>query len=340
MVSVTIPPEWPKQRESDVNTKARKEDGAWLVRRSEEWRQIAIVALYLLCLGGMYFSPSWRNPFVFVLACGLSFLNAVVVHNHLHQGVFRSKEANLWFRRVLSFGNLYPASANIPAHNLIHHQFEDDGDWDWADPRIVDFKWNLANLVHFPNVAGPRTFNGVTRWAKCARYPGFEKQYRSEMAFAFGLTALLLAWDPFTTIFFIVIPQLYGARCILRINIIQHDRTDISTQWNHSRNFVGKFFNYIMCNNGFHTIHHNRATTHWADLREAHEQIAKPRMHSSLDEGSMVFYLLRTYLFSWRKPPVVDLASAEKNSSRLSIPSREERTVQAHQFAEFETTAG
>ncbi len=129
------------------------------------------------------------------------------------------------------------------------------------------FGWNLANLVHFPNVAGPRTFNGVTRWAKTTKQEGFERQYRIELLFAFGLTGLLMVLDFWTTLFFVCVPQLYGARCILRINILQHDGADISSEWNHSRNFVGRAFNWIMCNNGYHTIHHNRAGLHWSESR-------------------------------------------------------------------------
>ncbi len=310
----------------------------WLVRHPAEWRQIAIVGVYWGVLAAMVFVPWCRNPAFLALGCALSFLNAVVIHNHMHRGIFHSKALNLWWRRVLSFGNLYPASANIPAHNLVHHHFEDDGKPDWADSRIVGFRWNLLNLLHFPNVAGPRTFNGVTRWGKSTRQPGFERQYQSEMAFAFGLTGLLLVVDFWTTLFFVVVPQLYGARCILRINILQHDRADVDSEWNHSRNFVGRAFNYVMCNNGYHTIHHNRAGLHWSELARAHTEQVRPRIDPKLDEKSMALYLLRTYLFAFRRPNTFDGRSLEAaldaalpgaalcgGASGITLPSREER---------------
>ena len=130
-----------------------------------EWRQIGIVAVYLGLLGAMYAVPACRNVLFLGLACAFSFLNAVVIHNHLHQGIFKSRRLNMLFRCVLSFGSLYPASANMPSHNLVHHHFDDDGQPDWAAPEHVSFRWNLLNLVHFPNVAGPNTFAGVRRWA-------------------------------------------------------------------------------------------------------------------------------------------------------------------------------
>lgn len=285
----------------------------------------------------MFFVPWCRNPVFLALACALSFLNAVVIHNHMHRGIFHDKTLNLWWRRVLAFGNLYPASANIPAHNLVHHHFEDDGTWDWADSRCVNFKWNLLNLLHFPNVAGPRTFNGVQRWAKVTRQPRFERQYQSELAFAFGLTAALLVIDFWTALFFIVVPQLFGARWILRINLLQHDRADIESEWNHSRNFVGRAFNYVMCNNGYHTIHHNRAGLHWSELARAHEEHVKPRIDPRLDEPSMLKYLLRTYVFSVLRPSSIDARGLEEGAAASDLPSRKERRQMAARDAALES---
>lgn len=308
--------------------------GTFLVRRREEWRQVGIVSVYWGLLGAMFFVPAARNVLVFAAACYFSFLNSVVIHNHMHQGVFKSKGLNLVWRAVLSFGALYPASANIPAHNLVHHHFDDDGDLDWAAPDHVRFGWNLLNLLHFPNVAGPRTFAGVQRWAASSRHPTFVRQYRIETAFAFGLTGVLLALDFWTALFFVIIPQLYGARCILRINLIQHDRVDIHSEWNHSRNFVGRGFNWIMCNNGYHTIHHNRAGMHWSELHEAHAAEVTPRMDPSLDEPSMVVYLLRTYLLRLRRPP---FAALRDRGVAEDLDSRERRRAAADEAALVES---
>ena len=318
----------------------------WLVKHSAEWRQIGVVAVYWSLLGSMYFVPACRNVFFFGGACYFSFLNAVVIHNHMHQGIFKSRALNHAWRRVLSFGALYPATVNIPSHNLVHHHFDDDGQPDWAAPDHTSFRWHLLNLIHFPNVAGPNTFNGVQRWAEVRGREEFKRQYLYDNAFAFGLTGVLMVFDFWTTLFFIVLPQLYGARSILRINIIQHDRCDTTSDWNHSRNFVGRAFNWIMMNNGFHTIHHNRAGLHWSELREAHEREVKPRIDPSLDEPSMVFFLLRTYVFGLKRPARRDLAFAERRilsaegaeqgveSARLA--PREERLREAAHAASIE----
>jgi fatty acid desaturase len=301
----------------------------WLVKHRSEWRQIGIVAVYLGLLGSMYVVPACRNVFFLAAACYFSFLNTVVIHNHLHQGIFKSRTLNMVWRVVLSFGALYPASANIPSHNLVHHHFDDDGQPDWAAPENVTFRWNLANLVHFPNVAGPNTFGGVQRWIAVNGRKDFARQYLYENVFAFGLTGLLLLLDFWSGLFFIVLPQLYGARCILRINLIQHDGCDTKSDWNHSRNFVGRAFNWIMCNNGFHTIHHNRAGLHWSELEAAHAREVVPRIDPSLDEPSMIGYLARTYLLHLWRPSRHDVAAAEARAAAADLASREDRRAEA-----------
>lgn len=302
----------------------------WLVKHPAEWRQIGIVLVYLGLLASMFLVPACRNVLFLGAACYFSFLNTVVIHNHLHQGIFRSRRLNMAWRCVLSFGSLYPASANIPSHNLVHHHFDDDGQPDWAAPEIVGFRWHLLNLIHFPNVAGPNTFAGVRRWMATGNRRDLAQQHLFENIAAFGLTGALFALDFWTTLFFIVIPQLYGARCILRINLIQHDGCDTKSEWNHSRNFVGRAFNWIMCNNGYHTIHHNRAGVHWSELDEAHRREVVPRIDPALNEPSMVLYLLRTFVLRFDRPGRRDVAEAERAAeAAVDLTSREARRAAA-----------
>ena len=276
--------------------RARRASETWLLHHRADRRQIAIVSVYVSLLMAMSFVPACRNVFCLALACWLSFLNSVVIHNHEHKGIFKSRALNRAFACVLSFGSLYPACANVPSHNLVHHHFDDDGRDDWAKTDVVISRWPLLNLIHFPNVAGPRTFVGVSRWARTTRQRDYRAQLLLEQAFAFGLTGALMVHDFWGTVFYVLVPQLWGARGILRINLIQHDGCDTTSEWSHSRNFVGRAFNWIMCNNGYHTIHHNRAGLHWSVLAEAHEREVLPRIRPGLDERSMLVDLVRRFL--------------------------------------------
>ena len=191
------------------------------------------------------------------------------------------------------------------------------------------FRWHLLNLIHFPDVAGPNTFSGIGRWAKSTRQRHYMRRYNADLWFGAGLTALLMFFDFWGALFFVFLPQLYGARGILRINLIQHDRTDLTSEWNHSRNFVGRAFNWIMCNNGYHTIHHNRAGLHWSVLADAHDRECGPRTDPSLNEPSMVRYLLRTFVFHVRRPELRDVAQAEAGAEQIELAARSVRQAEA-----------
>jgi fatty acid desaturase len=286
-------------------------------------RQVATVGIYYALLAGMYFVPACRNLPCFVAACAYSFLSAVVGHNTLHQSMFEAPWRNATMRYLLSFGGLFPISAVIPAHNLVHHHFEDDGQPDWAAPEQVRFRWNLLNLLHFPNVAGPLTFNGVKRWAAIRGRGAFRRQYTYELVFAFGLTGLLLWRDFWAGLFFVVLPQLWGARSFLRINILQHDGCDTRSEWNHSRNFVGKTFNWFMMNNGFHTIHHNRAGMHFERLAALHEREVVPHVDPRLNQPSMLVYLAQTYLFRWSRPAPLTPPGVRVAAPSTAVPAKE-----------------
>jgi fatty acid desaturase len=252
-----------------------------------------------------------------------------VNHNIMHLGLFHSRGLNRAFRLVLSFCAMFPVSSVIPSHNLVHHHFDDDGQPDWADPSHLRFKWNLLNLIHFPNVVGPLTFEGVSRWARVAGRADYRRQSTLESVFAFGLTGALLAYDFWTTLFFVMVPQLWGARWFLRVNLVQHDGCDTATEWNHSRNFSGRLLNWFSVNAGYHTIHHNRAGLHFSQLPEAHRREAAARMHPSLVQRSLLLYLARTYLLRWSRPAPLDLKAVEQAAVPVALASRDERRAAA-----------
>lgn len=268
----------------------------WLrLRNAADLRPVGLVVVYVSLLLGMYFVDSLRNLPVFIAACALSFINTLVLHSSLHKGPFTSDAINRGWYCVLSFGSLYPASTNVPAHNRVHHHFSDHGNADWAHPGHTRFRWNLLNLLHFPNVVGPNTFFGTDRYAKRLRNAAFRRQHLLEQAVAFGLTGLLLIFDFWGALFFVLMPQLWGARGVLRLNHIQHDGCDLTSRYNHSRNFVSRPLNWLMCNDGYHTIHHNKAGLHWSTLPAEHERQIVAHMDPVLDEASMVGYLVRAY---------------------------------------------
>ena len=275
------------------------------LKHSSDWRQLFIVFVYLSLLASMVLVPWCRNVGFLITACLFSFYVQTVTHNVLHGVLFENKALNRAFRFVLSFCGLFPVSSVIPSHNIVHHHFDDDGQPDWASPAHARFSWNLLNLLHFPNIIGPITFAGISRWASVKGRADYRRQSMQESIFAFGLTALLLAYDFWTVLFFVLVPQLWGARWFLRVNLIQHDACDTESEIDHSRNFGGKLLNWFSVNAGYHTAHHNKPGLHWTELPANHVKDVAPTMNPQLLQKSLLVYLARTYVLRFSRPAAV-----------------------------------
>ncbi len=275
------------------------------LKHSSDWRQLLIVFVYLSLLTSMVLVPWCRNVVFLITACMFSFFVQTVTHNVLHGVLFESKALNRAFRFVLSFCGLFPVTSVIPSHNIVHHHFDDDGQPDWASPAHARFSWNLLNLMHFPNIIGPITFAGINRWGSVKGRADYRRQSMQESVFAFGLTALLLAYDFWTVLFFVLVPQLWGARWFLRVNLIQHDACDIDSKIDHARNFGGKLLNWFSVNAGYHTAHHNKPGLHWTELPANHAKDIAPTMNPQLMQTSLLVYLARTYVLRFSRPVAV-----------------------------------
>jgi hypothetical protein len=82
---------------------------------------------------------------------------------------------------------------------------------------------------------------------------------------------------------------------------VQHDGCDADSKYNHSRNFHGRLFNWFICDNGYHTGHHNRPAVHWSRGRAAHLNDVVHHMDPALDEPSLVRYLWRAFIWPGRR---------------------------------------
>lgn len=278
-----------------------------MLRYRADIRTLAFMATYFGLVAVMWTVPSLdifsgASPFVaaplFILTCFFSFFCAVATHNTVHSPVFEKRTQNRIFQVALTTTYGHPVSAFVPGHNLSHHKHTQTRR-DVMRTSKARFGWHLLNGLFFIVKVAPAIMKGESAYFKTMkqRLPAWYRQYQIEFWVLHGLyLALLLAdWKKFLV--FVFLPHKYAAWGIITMNMLQHDGCDENTEWNHSRNFVGRLVNWFTFNNGYHTIHHMHPGMHWSLLPDAHAREVAPYIHPNLDQPSLLAYIFRTFIW-------------------------------------------
>lgn len=232
-----------------------------------------------------------------VLTCFFSFFGAVATHNAVHSPVFEGRFMNRLFQVVLTLTYGHPVSAYVPGHNLSHHKHTQSRR-DVMRTTKVRYRWNLLNGLLFAPRVSRDILKADMRYfmtMKSRNKPWFN-QMAIEWVIFLGASAALLFLDWKKFLLYILIPHQYAAWGIVTMNLLQHDGCDEDTEYNHSRNFVGKVVNWFTYNNGYHTIHHMEPGLHWSLAPEEHAKRVAPFIHKNLDQPSLLAYILRTFI--------------------------------------------
>jgi len=276
-----------------------------LLRHPEDLRSMIFVAMYgVLATTGWVVMPKSLAvlvPWVAVTAVS-SWIVAVITHNTVHAPIFFNRTYNRLFQVWLSLSYGFPVSEFLPGHNLSHHKFAQKGG-DLMRTTRVNFGWNLLNAVFFVPVVAPSITRANYRFVHTVgkSRPEWVRQLRLEVYAVWAVKLVLLAVDWRKAILFVFIPHLFAVWGITAVNYVQHDGCDEDSPYNHSRNFVGKWFNWLTFNNGFHGMHHVEPELHWTLLPAAHMAQLHPHIHPSLEQRSLAVYLFKTFLWPGRR---------------------------------------
>jgi fatty acid desaturase len=165
------------------------------------------------------------------------------------------------------------------------------------------FGWNLANLFAFFFAVSLDVVRANARYAQFARAarPAWSRDRTTEIVASWGVTALLVGVDWRRALVLWLLPHLAAVWGITTVNYLQHDGCDADHPFNHTRNFVGRVFNWFHFNAGFHGMHHLKPGLHWSLLPKAHAERLAPFVHPALDQRSLLVYLVRTFLLEPRR---------------------------------------
>ncbi len=261
-------------------------------------RRSLVYMVVTTALLALQWSLDQMNPFLWVLSLFMAVSVAVMAHNHNHLPMWRSKGLNVATDYWLTLFYGFPAFAWIPTHNKNHHALN-NRDGDYTITYRISEQNNLLTLLIYPTISSYYQQKPIREYLRKLWGSNRREFYLAAMQYAaLGLfigVALLIDWRK--ALLYIVIPQQFGLFAVLVFNYVQHVHAEEESDYDHSRNFVGPMLNAFLFNNGYHTIHHERAGIHWSLLPEAHAKI-EHLIDDSLKERSFWWYIIRVYFLA------------------------------------------
>ncbi|HEX5315727.1 MAG TPA: fatty acid desaturase [Candidatus Kapabacteria bacterium] len=253
--------------------------------------------VYMFVTTALFFGQ-WVLGFnwgIYLVYLFLSVAVTVIAHNHNHIPIWRGKTLNRLTDYWLTLFYGFPAFAWIPTHNMNHHALNNrEGDYT-ITYRLTEHN-HLFMLLAYPTVSSYYQQKPIRDYLK--------RQWTEDRGyfwFCLSQYALLVAWvaaafiiDWKKALLFVLIPQQVGLFSVLIFNYVQHVHADEESKWNHSRNFVG-FLNVMLFNNGYHTVHHEKAGMHWSKTPEAHAKIAS-QISPDLQQSGFWSFLAKSYV--------------------------------------------
>jgi beta-carotene hydroxylase len=277
-----------------------------LPRNAADYRSILWALLMPTVLIAQYANPRlvtylWPLSFYFAMAAG------TMAHNHNHCPTFKSKRMNNLWALWISLFYGYPSFAWIPTHNLNHHKHvnrEGDATITWRHTNRNT--WYVAVSYFFVSAyyqsAPIKEYIAKAKAKNPTLYRTIVTQYAVWIATLVGLFALAIAMHGWGTGFKVFalsfgLPTLFGPWSMMWFNYMQHVHADPWSEHNHSRNITGRIFNFLVFNNGLHTIHHEHPGSHWSTAYTHHAEIAD-KVDPALNWRSFWWWVFRGYVIT------------------------------------------
>lgn len=303
---------------------------AWpRLRHRRDWQSILyMLALPLIMLWQWHYGWVW---WLYAIALFLTLGVGVIHHNHTHLRIWcgrHSRAANRITDYWLTLLQGHPTFVFWPAHVGNHHRYR-HGSKDIA--RTYRFGGDTNHLwgylIH-PLQAAWVLYPLFINWLGNLRryWPGAFRYCMGQYVLWLGSWAVLLMIDWQKALIFVILPQLHGLHWLLATNYLQHAHADGRSpkgarddtdgyMLNYARNFEG-LVNPLLFNIGLHTAHHECPHAHWSELSGLHDRIYRRRVDPALNEGGLVPYMARVFIWSLIRPSA---------RSRSLMPAAEEK---------------
>jgi fatty acid desaturase len=241
-----------------------------IMRYAADWRSLSVVLLTLAVAFTLWLGCC-TSPLLWCASVALMYVCFAINHNHQHVQMSTHRWINRLIDLALTLCQGLPATVIVYAHNIDHHTHNDSPE-DVMGTRHVRARNHLARLLAYPAVAAWRYRIVGRTIAKDAerRNPAFARRVAWQRAFLIVAVAAMLALKPLATLAVFIGPWLAVHLWGLNSNFMQHEACDHRHPDDHSRNFTGRLFNWLLFSGGYHTIHHERPSLHWSLIPQAH----------------------------------------------------------------------
>lgn len=226
---------------------------------------------------------------------------SVIAHNIMHVSVFKWEPLNRLMEYWVTIFYGTPIFGWIPTHNRNHHRHNN------KEPDYTKtYRFTERNVLWWL-----LTYPFVSNYYQSLALQGFLKERyrknRGEFFLYISQIALVLTWgatflylDFWAALVLVIIPHNVSLYMVVVFNFIQHVHADEESEFNHSRNITGSHIgslNWLLFNNGYHTVHHMNANMHWSEAKAAHYAI-EDKIDPALNESSFWGYIIKAYIIA------------------------------------------
>ena len=222
-----------------------------------------------------------------------SYIGNGINHNHCHRPTLATRRQNRVFNIFLSWVVGYPVSVLKIIHALNHHgQFATARDWSGTHHLPEQ---SFMGLIRY-TLRAFRSMNQTDAKAhELSLRPALKSDVRRESRAVIVLVAMLLLISPLTFLSVTLPAWILSNFVAVMINALQHGGCDLKSPTHHSVNFTGRLYNYLLCNNGYHTWHHDHTDVHWSDLPARHRQDLDAILSADLNQPNFLVYVWKAY---------------------------------------------
>lgn len=269
-------------------------------RCTADYKAITWLVMTIAVAVASWSAPAAR-PALLPLGVYFSFTAGIIAHGHYHCPMFASRMMNQSVNLVTMVFFGFPTFVWVAGHNELHHRYT-NGPGDPSATWNIARRHNLLTAIVCPIAA--MVYEPIVVTFLATSWRTNRRRFRSavlQIVMYVGLVAVGLATDVSAFVWTFALPWAAGLFAIHYFNYIQHVHCDPASDYAHSRDWTGPMLNFLVFNQGYHTVHHRRPGAHWSRWPQMHAKV-RDLIPLELQSDNLIAWLIRQYLIALFAP--------------------------------------